>query len=290
MALQNDPPRIDIWGSCVSRDTLEFMPDVEVGAYVARQSAIVSLSPAIDLPVPIDSLESEFQRRMLTGDTVSNAKERVGQPGSSVVLVDLVDERRGVWQFRDNTFLTNSVEAYRTGVDEWADGLGARLIPFGTDEHFDLWKRGFASVAEHITSSGVPIVLLNVAWAEVFEGQMPPRRIMSRVSSVSRRGQRGLRGAVRAFRRERTLRSGIDGFRSAPRSPGDEYVRIAREANEKFERYVSVARDYATVTISRVSDDVRMNKSHRWGIGPYHYSDNDYRSLSRDVRKVLRHK
>lgn len=285
---ENPEAMIDIWGSCVSRDTLEFMPDIEVGAYVARQSAIVALAPVADLPVPLEILESEFQRSMLTGDMASDAKERVSQPGAAYVLVDLVDERHGVWQFPNCTFLTNSVEAYKTGVEEWAPGMGARLIPFGTDEHFDLWTRGFDLVAQRIAKAGKPIVLLDIAWAEVFEGQVAPRGIVSFLSSMSRRGQRGMSGMVNAFRRKRTLLAGIEGFRTAPLSSGDEHVRIARDANAKYRRYIAFAQQYAAVTVCRRSDEVRMNKSHKWGIGPYHYSDFDYRKIRDDLNKILR--
>lgn len=279
---------IDIWGSCVSRDTLEFMPDVRVGTYIARQSAIVALAPAVDLPVPLEDLESDFQRRMLAGDMVSDAADRLSQAHGSCLLVDLVDERHGVWRFPEGTFLTNSVEAYKTGVDQWAPRMGARLVEFGTDEHFDLWRQGFAVVARQVVALRRPIVLLDIAWAEVFEGQTPPRGLMALLTRVSRRGQRGLSGMVNDARRNRSLRAGIRGLRGAPKSVGDEHVRIAREANEKYRRYIAVTQHYAEATVTRPPDDVRMSKMHKWGIGPYHYSDHDYRMIRDELYVLLR--
>lgn len=279
---------IDIWGSCVSRDTLEFMPDVSVGTYIARQSAIVALAPAVDLPVPLQALESDFQRRMLAGDMTSDATERLSQAEAACVLVDLVDERHGVWQFPDGTFLTNSVEAFKTGVDQWAPRMGARLVEFGTDEHFDLWRQGFAVVARRITALGKPLLLLDIAWAEVFEGQTPPRGPAAFLTRMSRRGQRGISSMVSDARRERSLRAGIRGFRAAPEATGDEHVRTAREANEKYRRYIAVAQHYAEATVSRRPNDVRMSKVHKWGIGPYHYSDHDYRKIRDELYALLR--
>src|SRR5699024_3276155 len=108
--------------------------------------------------------------------------------------------------------------------------------------------------------------LLDIAWAEVFEGQTPPRGPVARLTRMSRRGQRGLSGMVSDARRNRSLRAGIRGFRSAPEATGDEHVRIAREANEKYQRYIAVARKYAEATVTRAPDDVRMSKAHKWGI------------------------
>lgn len=287
MTTQNDLPRIDVWGSCVSRDTLEYMPEFAVGAYVARQSAIVALSSASKLPVPLDTLESNFQRRMLVGDMKSDAGARIEEDRAVCVLVDLVDERRGVWQFPDSTYLTNSVEAFRTGVDVWGPEMGARLIEFGTDEHFELWKQGFRLVARRMMRTMKPIILLDIAWAEVFEGQTRPQGLVSSLGGVARRSQRKVSHMLRVSKRERSIISGIIKFNAAPTPLGDRYVRLARDANVRYRRYIDEAQKFASVTVQRTANDVRMNKSHKWGIGPYHYSNHDYERISDDLYGVL---
>lgn len=272
--------RIDIWGSCVSRDTLEFMPEYEVGAYIARQSAIVALCPAAELPVPLDALESLFQRRMLEGDMQSDAGDRIAKHSAVCVLVDLVDERRGVWKFPNGTYLTNSVEAFRTGIDVWGPEMDGRLIEFGTDEHFELWKQGFTIVTRRIRATKKPIVLLDIAWAEVFEGQTRPRGLASYLSATRRRGQRKVRNFLRTIDRYRSIKAGVKALSAPVAAPGDEYMRVAREANADYRRYIEEAESHVDATIRRTADAVRMKKSHKWGIGPYHYSDNDYWRIS----------
>lgn len=278
---------IDIWGSCVSRDTLEFMPTYSLGAYVARQSAIVGLAPATDLPVPLDALESLFQRRMLAGDKEANASFRLEKSDGVCVLVDLVDERTGVWQFPDGTYLTNSVEALRAGVNDWGPGLGGRLIAFGTDEHFFLWKQGFTVILRRIMRTGKPVILLDVAWAEVFEGQTPPKGIRSYVSGIGRRSFRYASHLLRTMRRAESIKGGIACLAAAPSSPGDMHVRIARRANEEYRRYIEEAAKLVDAVVHRGSADVRMNMSHKWGIGPYHYSDPDYEWLGNKLHERL---
>lgn len=280
-------PRIDIWGSCVSRDTLEFMPDFDVGVYVARQSAIVALSPAREISIPLDALRSDFQRRMLRGDMEADAGRRIEKAEGVCVLVDIVDERGGVWQFPDGTYLTNSVEASRTGIAEWGPQIGGRLIEFGTDEHFQKWREGFIQTARQIGRAGKAIVLLDIAWAEVFEGQAPPRGIVSSLTAAERGARRKVGHFLHTTKRERSLRAGLLGINAAPRSKGDEHVRVARDANARARRYIAEARKLASATISRPARAVRMSRSHKWGIGPYHYSNHDYERIRDELYEVV---
>lgn len=280
-------PRIDVWGSCVSRDTLEYMPDISVGTYVARQSAIASLSPARDIDVPSDRLDSGFQKRMLEGDRAADVVDRLSEPGAALLLVDLVDERRGVWRFPSGAFLTNSVEAYHAGVEVWGPAAGARLIEFGTDEHFELWKRGFATVADHLTELDAPLVLLDIAWAEVSDGQGLPRGIRSVAGSVGRRVQRGKRQMTRSIVRGESLDAAVRGLVRPGRTRAEEIAWTSKRENQRYRRYAAFAAEWVTATIRRTSADVRMNSEHRWGVGPYHYRNSDYEGISSDVRSHL---
>ena len=283
----NSLPRIDVWGSCVSRDTLEYMPDVSVGTYVARQSAIVSLSPASDIDVPSDRLDSDFQKRMLEGDRAADVVARLAEPDAELLLIDLVDERRGVWRFPSGSFLTNSVEAYHVGVEAWGPAAGARLIEFGTDEHFELWKRGFTKVAQRVSALNVPVVFLDIAWAEVFDGQSLPRGVRSVAGSIGRRVKRGARQVSRSIVRGESLDTAFRGLRSPGHTRAEEIAIVSQRENQRYKRYAAVVERWVTATVRRTSADVRMNPEHRWGVGPYHYRDSDYEGISSEVRSYL---
>lgn len=288
MTPQDEQQRIDVWGSCVSRDTLEYMDDVVVGSYVARQSAIVSLSPATDIDVHADRLGSEFQKRMLEGDRVANAADRVSEPGADLLLIDLVDERRGVWEFPSGTYLTNSVEAYHAGVEVWGPAAGGRLIEFGSDQHFSLWKRGFATMMDRVQSLDARAVFMDIAWAEVADGQSLPRGVRSVAGSVGRRVRRGTRQMSRSIVRGESLDSAVKGLVNPGRTRAEEIAEVSRRENQKYRRYASFAQKFVESTIRRTVADVRMNPEHKWGFGPYHYRDADYLDISEDVRSLLK--
>ncbi|MDN6122440.1 MAG: DUF6270 domain-containing protein, partial [Brevibacterium sp.] len=126
---------IAIFGSCVSRDTCELAPDAAVVAYVARQSVTSLVTPHGEEDVELDELNSPFQVRMVTGDLEGNGVDRLVEVAKKIdlVLIDLVDERRGFWQFPDGTTMTNSIEIELCGAGMRSKRKGARLVEFGTD-------------------------------------------------------------------------------------------------------------------------------------------------------------
>ena len=60
--------KVAIFGSCVSRDSVEFMPEAEVVAYVARHSVTSLEAPHGTAGVDLSELTSAFQERMVTND------------------------------------------------------------------------------------------------------------------------------------------------------------------------------------------------------------------------------
>ncbi|WP_051297635.1 DUF6270 domain-containing protein [Brevibacterium album] len=281
--MSGEAVRVGIWGSCVSRDTVEVMPEVEPVPYVARQSAIVSLQPYTG-PLHLEALGSAFQRRMMEGDAAANAAGRIVAAAPQAVLIDLVDERRGVWRFPDGSHLTNSVEAFRTGVDGWAPEAGARLIEFGTDEHFELWREGFAQVTGRLRELGVPLILLDIAWAEVFDGQEMPGGVRSYLGARGRRLRRGYREAVQSLARGGTMKHAVKRFASVGPTEAEALAASSRTANGEYRRYAAEAGERVTEVISRTVADVRMDSEHRWGVGPYHYREGDYASIAAELR------
>src|SRR5699024_2309999 len=126
------PMKIAIFGSCVSRDTCEFLPDAEVVAYVARHSVTSLESPHGTSGVDLSELTSTFQKRMVTSDLRGNGVERIVKHARDLdlVLIDLVDERRGYWLFPNGTTMTNSLEIESCGAARDARRAGARLVEF----------------------------------------------------------------------------------------------------------------------------------------------------------------
>ncbi|MFC7594465.1 DUF6270 domain-containing protein [Terrabacter sp. GCM10028922] len=110
-----------VHGSCVSRDTFEFLDPkaFELTAYVARQSLISAMGATAPAPVCLARLDSPFQRRMLAGDAASSLPGVMRKLAAEVdlVVLDLFDERLGVFEHLDGSFTTDSVELRTLGEE-----------------------------------------------------------------------------------------------------------------------------------------------------------------------------
>lgn len=166
-----------IYGSCVSRDTFEYLPKDEylLVDYVARQSLASAFSPPVTLLKP-PVLESKFQQRMVNGDYSSSLSGVLQEQGGRIGLIlwDLTDERLGFYLLPDDTVVTRSVELIASGTDAEVAASGT-LIEFGSDIHLAMWKElltSFISVlARHNPEARV--MVLAPPWAESSESGQP---------------------------------------------------------------------------------------------------------------------
>lgn len=171
-----------IYGSCVSRDTLPYLVPFgfDLVAYVARQSLISTTSVPFTQEVLIteSKLTSKFQRDALNGDLTSSLIPtlREFKNGIDCVLLDLVDERGGIWKDNRHRVATNTIELTNSGfLDNWdSDRQHVRV---GSDEHFELWKPALDTLVSELTVLGLEDSTFLIAnyWAsESIEGDVFP--------------------------------------------------------------------------------------------------------------------
>lgn len=276
--------KIAIFGSCVSRDTCEYIPESNVVAYVARHSVTSLESPHGSKGVDISGLDSAFQKRMVTSDLNGNGIARIVKNADDLdlVLIDLVDERRGFWLFLDGTTMTNSLEVESSGVARAARRAGARLVEFGTDEHFGAWKSGFAKLEAGLDKAGLwdKTLLLDIEWAGAVDGaQHPQNDSIAKFGRQWRKLQRGTRDAGRALSRGSGLGDAWTSLRGVKPTEAEDYADRASAANTNYIRYRKEARSLVPASVVRSSNQVRIDKDHKWGPQPFHYREADYISI-----------
>jgi hypothetical protein len=185
-----------VFGSCVARDAIEFADadSVDLRGYVARQSLISAGGDAsAHLPDSL-GIKSKFQERMIRNDFVGNLLERLEgmADGIDVLLWDLADERHGVHRFADGKVVTRSIDTIRAEVV--SDVLkAAEHIPFGTDEHFALWRESVDAFDERLRELGLfdKTIVLDVPWAlRTTEGKTTPWSMGVRAVEANKNYQR----------------------------------------------------------------------------------------------------
>jgi len=161
--------RTFIYGSCVSRDTFEFMDKDRFSLlrYVARSSLISAFAPpTTSSPAGTENL-SPFQRRQLEDDFRSALPSVLDEFRGSIDLIlwDLTDERLGVYLGPAGQVVSDSLELRKLGKgvmgEEW------RHVPLGTDDHFGRFSVALQSWRNALLDRNLldRVVLLGPPWA-----------------------------------------------------------------------------------------------------------------------------
>lgn len=164
-----------IYGSCVSRDTFEFLDaNFDLIRYVARQSMVSAGTDARVLRPQLEQIDSAFQSRMVTGDLSGDLPSALATaaPELDLLLVDLVDERGGVIDV-DGAYVTKLSEFWSSGGQRATRGMEHH--PFGTDLHFALWQASAVRfVRQLVDLELVPkTVVLRTPWASRYDDGEP---------------------------------------------------------------------------------------------------------------------
>jgi len=141
--------KVLVFGSCVSRDILSEhgrSHDLELVDYYARCSLGSLGARPIALDIPLDRIESPFQRRMVARDITKSFFQDIAGATFDVLLVDLIDERYSVYVPGDGSACTISSEFLKAGVVP----PGNHVTASGSDLHFALWEAGWAKLCNNL--------------------------------------------------------------------------------------------------------------------------------------------
>ncbi|WP_024817796.1 DUF6270 domain-containing protein [Arthrobacter sp. 31Y] len=238
--------KIYIYGSCVSRDTFDFIDKTEhqLLGYTARQSLISTFSEPYGVAADSGVLESRFQVRNLQGDFDGNLLPTLEDiaPETDYIFWDLTDERLGVIKVDQETYITKSVELAQSGLLD--DLENCDWLKFGTDEHFALWCDSVRKLSKFAARnlSNSTIVLVNLPWALFDDHGNPVGRTWNLL-------------------------------------PDEANNLLARYAS-----VIRESLDVKNIEISW--EDSIASTLHKWGLAPYHYQDSVYKEVVSQFAKL----
>lgn len=111
------PVSFSIFGSCVSRDLLEYdeARNVKLDLYFARQSIVSAVSAKVPITLEEINLKSNFQKRQIYYDFNKTAFQMIKENVSDFLFLDLVDERFSLVNI-GNSYVTRSSTLLESGV------------------------------------------------------------------------------------------------------------------------------------------------------------------------------
>lgn len=233
----NNPTRLLIFGSCVSRDILNYpqaKAQLVLVDYYARCTIASLGSRPIEMPSTVQHISSKFQRRMVERDIRKDFLSDLNTLQFDVLLMDLIDERLNLYVEPGGKACTLSSELVSSGFSKGSDkGLS---ISSGSEEFWRLWEAGWSIlVCKFRDLELLDRVRVNqVYWGARTEngGNFEPHYSSKRIDQANQ------------FLDRMYQRIGAD-------IPSEQFLRFDR-------------------------DLMTGSNTHKWGISPFHYIDDYY--------------
>lgn len=156
--------KLDILGSCVTRDALEFTEESQytLETYFARSSLISLYSPKVDIKREDIQLASDFQKEMVYYDLTKYFPRYIKETEADYLLIDFIDERMEVLE-RNGSYITRSNEFVHSNVNEQIQYEASAL---NKEEINELWKKSALQLIEDLKGRFNPeqIILHKALW------------------------------------------------------------------------------------------------------------------------------
>lgn len=246
--MSSEPIDLMIWGSCVSRDSVEFFPadSYKIRRYVARQS-LISANKPVSNPESLElTFPSKFQTRMYKSDLAGNALEQIAamakQCDNPLLIVDLMDERGGILEGPDGSVITTEPNAVGRGVLNKVGPSWNRHL-FSSLEYFFRLAKTLPSIQRSLEEMGIwdRTYLLPARWAEIDDQGNPTKTIL------------------------------FKSVQAANEHYGDVYEMFS-EAGWK------------SLPIEDLTPVAKVG--HQWGLAPFHYTDDYYKGITREILAI----
>lgn len=165
--------KIDILGSCVSRDVFRFdmQGKYEINKYFARTSLASLYSTPLDIRMDDIKLASDFQKRIVSYDCNKDFIRYVNQPPlcelNTYLIVDFIDERFNILEIK--TEKINPV--YITQSNEWNNAkIEQKTSKVSSSKKLDLWNNAVIRFAQDLKNkySEDNIIIHRAFWKEKY--------------------------------------------------------------------------------------------------------------------------
>lgn len=207
-------------GSCVSRDAIEFIDNIECPMYIARSSLVSIFSKApIEEEIKKLEIQSEihrFHRDCIVDDIFKNSITKIANSDNEYIIIDLIEERVPLGIFESGSIVTLS-QASRL-YSNLESLVSKKILPF-TEEYMNL----FIQMIDQIDIlNNSKIIIHKALYAESME---------------------------------------------------------RNNENEKLNFMYEVLHQNLKKSIMIEPDSRYVNATHKWGVAPYHYIDEYYKSF-----------
>jgi len=245
---------VSIFGSCVSRDALEFdyAKNFDLKTYTARQSVVSAVSPKVDIDENDICLGSKFKKQAICHDFRKDTFELFKNDGSKYLIIDLIDERFGLLMY-DNSFITYSAELQESGYIKNPAFISKNIIRFFGKQLFYIGRTN---------------------------GNKYLDNFCQKISEIYSNDRIFLHKAMMCEKY-------IDRNGTANEFPPN-YTQFIVRTNRILEyMYGYFENAFSGCNVIDIMDGVCAVQNHKWGLMPMHYQDGYYEKMVSELLKAI---
>jgi hypothetical protein len=159
--------KIDILGSCVTRDVFNFTDKFKIQSYFARTSLASIYSKPINISLDDFELPSAFQKKMVFNDLTKYFRKYIKSTKADFLIIDFIDERFGILKHNDS-FITASAEYNKSNLNQILKPT--RLTP---SQKLLVWEKSALEFIEEVKNYYTPqkIILHKCFYKEKFKSK-----------------------------------------------------------------------------------------------------------------------
>ena len=267
------PVSVSIFGSCVTRDLLEFDIEktMELKSYVCRQSVVSAVAPKVECSYEEINLISNFQKRQVFNDFEKNTFEILKNDNSEYLIIDLIDERFSLLDF-EQSYITYSAYLMESGLVENPQILKYEL------------RKGKYYLNNRVLDSFIEEFCI-----KILEIYSPRKIIIHKAYMMDEFLDKA--GKQCKFSRNYLINNKITNKRlqymymKMIELIGTPYViDICKHAEER--RRIDCIIEILTGKYQKFPEAI-ASENHKWGLAPMHYHDAYYKAVLNDIIKII---
>lgn len=255
--------KVDIIGSCVTRDAFEILKELKtnncyvVNNYISKVSIISLVSRKLKFKYKINSKKiSTWENRQVQYDLQKNWIEVLRKSDSDVIIVDLIDERYDLYKIQDS-YITKS-NIIKNAKFKPVNGVKFQVIKRNYKESISLWEESLDIFINELKQLNKPIILHKAYWKKEYINNKVNKSINKKFY---------IKNIIYSFYYKSLIKKTTFNNR---------FIRMANIQNDLLDHYYNKIEEYKGINSILIKSNYKADNGHRWGLAPFHYEKQYY--------------
>lgn len=269
--------KIDIIGSCVTRDAFEFAKNMDnsnkyiVNNYISKTSFISLVSDSIGRDKYNISQENmtDWEFRQIKYDLEKNWVEILKKSDSDIIIVDFIDERYDLYRL-DNSYITisNIFKRSKFNTDEHL-----KKIKRNSNEYNEIWEESIYNYIDLLKSLNKPIIIHKAMWKNTYIKNSINKSVSKSIYI-------------------KNILYNI--YYGSLQNSKKNIMHFRKKIQKKIELNNYILESYYKATLNtegfesiEVIKKYHADRGHKWGLAPFHYESGYYEDFINQLESKI---